>query len=141
LCYCRKTKTCTRIDLEFLRLTNKQEYEKKVRDKNKAVTEPSLPSNFESGNFFGMLNPNSGEQEDSVQKRRDTRMAKNNPEQYCADRCVSAGYCDVYEDMLEMSPTEVLKFCKECVLSDEEEPCDIPEKMLDSDNPELSLRP
>lgn len=131
-----------RIDLELLRLTNKQEYEKQVGKKNKAATEPALPSNFDSGNFFGMLNPNSVEQEDSVQKRRDTRMARNNPEQYCADRCVSTGYCDVYEDMFEMSPAEVLKFCKDCVLSDEEEPCDIPDKMLDSDDyPGLSLRP
>jgi hypothetical protein len=41
--------------------------------------------------------------EDSVrdmrQKARDRSMAKKNPQQYCADRCIATGNCDVYEDM------------------------------------------
>lgn len=127
------------IDLELLRLTNKREYEKQRREKNKAVAEQSLPSNFESGDFFNVFKSNPDQE--SIEKRRDRRMATNSPEQYCADRCVSTGHCDVYEDMFEMGPEEVIKFCKECVLSDDEEPCDIPDKMLDSDHPKLSLRP
>eukprot|EP00979_Chaetoceros_neogracilis_P016450 scaffold8032_cov265-Chaetoceros_neogracile.AAC.11 len=68
-------------------------------------------------------------------------MARMNPEKYCADRCISTGYCDVYEDMLEMSAEDVIQFCEECVLSDNEEPCNIPEKMLEGDYPEFALRP
>ena len=31
-----------------------------------------------------------------------------------------------------MGPNEVMKFCKECVLSEDEEPCDIPETVFGS---------
>jgi hypothetical protein len=34
--------------------------------------------------------------------------------------------------MFDMSPTEVVKFCDECVLSEDEEPCDIPEVVFGS---------
>jgi hypothetical protein len=29
---------------------------------------------------------------------RDEKLARTNPEQYCMDRCIATGYCDVYED-------------------------------------------
>lgn len=32
-------------------------------------------------------------------------------------------------DFFELSPKEVLKFCEECVLSEEEEPCEVPESV------------
>jgi hypothetical protein len=32
--------------------------------------------------------------------------------------------------MFDMDPSEVMKFCTECVLSDGEEPCDVPESMF-----------
>lgn len=31
-------------------------------------------------------------------------------------------------------PAEVIKFCKECVLSEDEEPCDIPETIFRDDD-------
>jgi hypothetical protein len=127
-----------RIDLELLRLTNKQEYDAKMREeKNKNKSEAfeaqaSLPSNYESNDYFDLLNQNNNIEynQESFQKRKDRRMARDSPEQYCADRCVSTGYCDVYEDMFDMSSEEVIKFCKECVLSQEEEPCDVPDKIM-----------
>ena len=33
------------------------------------------------------------------QHAKDEKMAINNPEQYCADRCLATGNCDVYEDL------------------------------------------
>ncbi len=48
-------------------------------------------------------------------------MAHDDPQRYCADRCVSTGNCDVFEDLYSLTPQEVLSFCKDCVLSDEEE--------------------
>jgi hypothetical protein len=34
--------------------------------------------------------------------------------------------------MFELSEKEVRKFCEECVLSEDEEPCDVPEKFLEN---------
>lgn len=122
-----------RIDLELLRLENKEEYEKAWKAKNQKVIEPVLPTTFNYDDF-AELNGS-----DVIERRRDARMARKSPERYCADRCVSTGHCDVFEDILEMDAMEVMKFCTDCVLSEEEEPCDIPEKMLDDSF--LSLKP
>ena len=42
------------------------------------------------------------------QRRKDEKMVEDDPMRYCADRCVSTGNCDVFEDMFEM----VSSFCK-----------------------------
>jgi len=126
------------IDLELLRLKNKPEYEKQMKEKNKKVIDPILPTDFDLQDF-NSINSDFGGQ-DEIQKRRDMRMARNSPEKYCADRCVSTGHCDVYEDLFDMSADEVMQFCEECVLSEKEDPCDIPEKMYE-DYPELQIRP
>ena len=31
--------------------------------------------------------------------------------------------------MFDLGPSEVIKFCTECVLSEDEEPCDVPESV------------
>ena len=36
------------------------------------------------------------------QRRKDEKMVEDDPMRYCADRCVSTGNCDVFEDMFEM---------------------------------------
>jgi len=40
-----------------------------------------------------------------------------------------------------MDPREVIKFCNECVLSEDEEPCDIPESIFASDYNDDGLNP
>ena len=69
-------------------------------------------------------------QEDDMRNFRqfakDKKLAREDPARYCADRCVATGNCDVYEDIFELSPEEVLSFCNDCVLSEEKEECDIP---------------
>jgi len=112
--------------------------------------EPKLPENFD---FEEIIDPNGSDSSDndaamsavpgfssgvnrsvsSPLRRKDKRMAENDPMRYCADRCVATGNCDVFEDMFEMGPDEVIKFCKECVLSEDEEPCDIPETIFRDD--------
>ena len=42
------------------------------------------------------------------------------------------------QDMFEMGPEEVIMFCTDCVLSEDEEPCDIPESVFGSDNDDIS---
>lgn len=73
-----------------------------------------VPTNFEYNGDF----ENSS---DLIISRRDQKLAHDDPQRYCADRCVTTGNCDVFEDMYHLSPQEVMKFCTECVLSDEEE--------------------
>ncbi len=34
----------------------------------------------------------------------------------------------------QQGPMEVIKFCKECVLSEDEEPCDVPANLFDDDD-------
>lgn len=98
------------------RLQHKKEITAQVEAKlEKAKQELQiLPENYEYNEDF----------EDSsnfIIKRKDQRMAKDDPQRYCADRCVSTGNCDVFEDLYQMSAIEVMEFCTDCVLSEEEE--------------------
>ncbi|KAL7487576.1 hypothetical protein ACHAW6_013152 [Cyclotella cf. meneghiniana] len=148
------------IDGELHRLRHKHETDQKwlARQRQWSKMEPTLPPDFDfDDGLFGtdLFNDDSaalnGEgssvqgfttgvnrEISKVQRRKDEKMATDDPMRYCADRCVSTGNCDVFEDMFDLDPREVIKFCKECVLSEDEEPCDIPEKFLEDD---LGLHP
>lgn len=39
--------------------------------------------------------------------------------------------------MYLQGPEEVVKFCKECVLSEDEEPCDVPANLFDDDDDDV----
>lgn len=116
--------------------------EQRKRRESRMLIEPDLPEgfDFDGADYFGRplpgftgggggvdRSPPSG-----PMRRKDERMAEDDPMRYCADRCVSTGNCDVFEDMFDMGPEEVVKFCTECVLSEEEEPCDVPQYMFNS---------
>mmetsp|Transcript_25654 Transcript_25654/g.36185 ORF Transcript_25654/g.36185 Transcript_25654/m.36185 type:complete len:185 (-) Transcript_25654:224-778(-) len=126
------------IDQELHRLEHKDEFDKKAAEEFRKVVEEHkgdvLPSNFEATEYATeeFVSPR--------ERKRDERMAKMNPQAYCADRCIATGNCDVFEDIFEMSPLEVIKFCDECVLSEDEEPCDVPEAMLNTDDAMEKLR-
>eukprot|EP00586_Coscinodiscus_wailesii_P019715 CAMPEP_0172512106 /NCGR_PEP_ID=MMETSP1066-20121228/241745_1 /TAXON_ID=671091 /ORGANISM="Coscinodiscus wailesii, Strain CCMP2513" /LENGTH=178 /DNA_ID=CAMNT_0013291759 /DNA_START=106 /DNA_END=642 /DNA_ORIENTATION=+ len=111
------------IDKEMVRLRTLKEEAERRTQRNQAVITPELPTGYDFQFEDGMM----VNDEDTIEKMRDMRLAERNPEKYCQDRCVKSGYCDVYEDMYDFSPEEVLKFCTDCVLSDAEDPCDIPE--------------
>ena len=79
-----------------------------------------LPQNYDfNGDLFE--SDNASTVTPSIVRRKDIKMAADDPQRYCADRCVSTGNCDVFEDLYSLSPQEVVSFCKDCVLSDEEE--------------------
>jgi len=124
-----------RIDKELYRQNHMHEFEKEWNDKTHAIVEQTLSRemNLESESFMTDDTPR--------QKAKDKRLAKNDPQRYCADRCVSTGNCDVYEDIYKMSAEQVISFCEECVLSDEEEPCDVPEAMFEGDDADGKLMP
>lgn len=52
-----------------------------------------LPQGFD-------FNADFGEVDDSMQMRKDRRLAERDPAAYCADRCVSTGNCDVFEGII-----------------------------------------
>ena len=52
-------------------------------------------------------------------RRRDEALFNRDRHAWCADRCLATGYCDVLEDIYQMSTTEVQKFCEKCAGDDE----------------------
>ncbi|KAL3940609.1 MAG: hypothetical protein SGBAC_004893 [Bacillariaceae sp.] len=109
------------IDGELYRESHKKEYENAWMEKNRAAVVSRMETDFIPV----------ADGEELRQERKDKRMAEKNPAQYCADRCIATGHCDVYEDVFDFSPAEVLQFCTDCVLSEDEEPCDIPDGFYD----------
>ena len=66
------------------------------------------------------------------QYAKDKKLARQDPERYCADRCIATGNCEVYEDIFQLSPEQVLSFCNDCVLSQDKEECELPDAFYDS---------
>lgn len=120
------------IDTELVRVGKLQEWEREWHAKNKQFIEPTLPD--AAGTMLGtdLENPNKA---NPMQLRRDKKMADKDPQKYCADRCVATGNCEVYEDMFEMSPAQVMEFCNDCVLAeDDDAECPIPDSMYGEDD-------
>ena len=114
------------IDQELYRQEHHAEFENEWMEHNRPAILQSLHRGSESEALSSSFNDNE-DQSDSRQYHKDLFMASRDPQRYCADRCVATGNCDVYEDLYQLSPLEVRAFCEECVLSEEEAPCDVPE--------------
>ena len=82
------------IDGELWRQGHKSEYAKHWMEKNRGAVLQSLGGT--SGDYMGMT---LDDRDNFRQHAKDEKMAINNPEQYCADRCLATGNCDVYEDL------------------------------------------
>lgn len=121
------------IDKELERLAHKAEADRAWRLKNEAVIEHDLPQGFDfDESTVDVLAP--------LQKKRDKRLAKNDPRTYCADRCIATGNCEVFEDIFDFTAEEVVKFCEECVISDEEDRCNVPEFLFE-EHDDIALKP
>mmetsp|Transcript_664 Transcript_664/g.1036 ORF Transcript_664/g.1036 Transcript_664/m.1036 type:complete len:198 (-) Transcript_664:3-596(-) len=131
------------IDNEMRRLYQNHETQSQWEAKQRALQAEihALPENYDFEAEFEYVEPatvngfTSGVDRSisSPRRRKDEKMVEDDPMRYCADRCVSTGNCDVFEDMFEMGPAEVIKFCTECVLSEDETPCDVPANLFDDD--------
>lgn len=119
-----------RIDNELDRLRDIKFWRQKEAEKLQKAKEPTIPQGFDF-NSVGDFTPQADAAK-KIQMRKDKRMARDDPARYCADRCVATGNCQIWEDMFEMAPDEVMSFCKECVLSENEEPCDVPDKFIEN---------
>ena len=82
------------IDRELYRQGHKAEFEKEWMEKNRGAVLHSLGGGDEK---TGMLLEEP--EEDVRQARKDRLLANKNPQQYCADRCIATGNCEVYEDL------------------------------------------
>lgn len=125
------------IDNEIYRQDHHKEYEAKWMEKNKGAVLSRLSDTMKAGYPSVMI----GEEDRQAfaEHRKDERMAFLKPQKYCQDRCVATGNCDILEDFYELGPEDVLKFCEECVLSEEEDnECDVPEAFYEKEPP---LRP
>ena len=108
------------IDDELHRQTHKKEFEREWMEKNRGAILHHMESDF--------VNTPEPEVKEFQMYKKDKNLAWKDPERYCADRCISTGNCDIFEDFFELSPREVLSFCEECVLGDtEEDQCDVPD--------------
>lgn len=132
------------IDNELYRQEHHKEYEAAWMEKNRGAVVSRLSDASDAGDTSSVgLYPSQmladEDREAFAEHQRDERMAFLKPEKYCADRCVATGNCDIFEDFYELSPQDVLKFCEECVLGDEEDSgCDLPEAFYEKEPP---LRP
>lgn len=102
------------IDGELYREQHIKEYEGKWMEKNRGAVLSQLADSPSS-----MLSDDEDHRRAFAEHKRDERMAFLKPQKYCADRCVATGNCDIFEDFYELGPEDVLKFCEECVLFDE----------------------
>lgn len=121
------------IDGELWRENHKKEFENEWMEKNRGAVLKSINkagSDSSAGEASNLM-VTEDDQEAFREKNRDRYLAARDPQRYCADRCVTTGNCDVYEDIFDMSPQQVREFCEECVLSDGDEPCDVPEAFYD----------
>merc|ERR1712150_175681 len=55
----------------------------------------------------------------NAQRVRDEKLVADDTRRFCIDRCLATGYCDVLEDFLEMTTSQVRKFCESCSSGDE----------------------
>jgi len=131
------------IDGELYRQNHHKEYEEKWMKKNKGAVLSQLSDDSVvaggSSSYPTTLMLDENQREEYAEHKRDERMAFTKPEQYCADRCIATGNCDIYQDFYELSPQDVLNFCEECVLNDtDDSTCDVPDAFYEKEPP---LRP
>lgn len=124
------------IDGELDRQAHKKEYEAQWMKKNRAAVFSKVETEFEPQMDEATSNAN-----ELRMRRKDEKMAVNDPQRYCADRCLSTGNCDVFEDFYELGPEDVMKFCTDCVLSEDEEPCDVPDAFYNEPLPQFNAQP
>lgn len=81
------------IDDELYRQKHKKEYEAEWMNKNKNSILQTLNDGLTT------MFHDDDSQSNFREHIKDIKLAKRNPQQYCADRCIATGNCDIYEDV------------------------------------------
>jgi hypothetical protein len=98
--------TADMIDQEYYRQHHKEEYHQQWMAQHQQQVKPTSRTNDNDDNVVavGVLDTYNNDNSDNDmllnrrQLLRDEKLARTNPQQYCMDRCIATGYCDVYED-------------------------------------------
>lgn len=115
------------IDREVYRQSHKKDFEREWMEKNRGAVLHTMGVAHGQVDHESVSMSFEERAELMREHRKDIKLAANDPQRYCADRCVSTGNCDIFEDFYHLSPEEVLNFCEECVLAEEDGQCDLPE--------------
>jgi hypothetical protein len=104
------------IDHELYRQNHKKEYENAWMAKNKNAILHSLGGNDPDDALSSIGSSTTSVFEEQLenfrQHNKDIKLAQHDPQRYCADRCVSTGNCDIYEDVyVKECTTSKLKCC------------------------------
>merc|ERR1711862_552740 len=98
------------IDREYERLTDHTNWRKKQQQEMRERQNAKIPEGFDF-NSATDFTTTSQSANAKIQRRKDKRLARNDPAKYCADRCVSTGNCSVWEEFFDMDAEEVQRFC------------------------------
>lgn len=82
------------IDSELGRQAHKKAYEAQWMEKNRAAVFSKFETEFEP-----LMDGATSNAAELRMRRKDEKMAAKDPQRYCADRCLSTGNCDVFEDL------------------------------------------
>lgn len=85
------------IDRELWREHHKKDFENEWMEKNRGAVLSSLNADDYSDSNNSVMDTDT--QSSFRQELKDRKLAKENPAAYCADRCVTTGNCEVYEDL------------------------------------------
>lgn len=91
------------IDQELYRQNHKKEFEEAWMQKNKPAILQRMDDAVSSSTIDALTSMDSDTVYNVRQQLRDQKLARANPQQYCADRCIATGYCDVFEDLYVLS--------------------------------------
>jgi hypothetical protein len=84
------------IDGELFRQGHKDEFDKEWMEKNRGKMFYHMQS---IGGEALMAAAEIDNQEDFRMHAKDQKLAVLDPQKYCADRCITTGNCDIYEDL------------------------------------------
>ena len=79
------------IDQELYRQSHKKDFEQEWMEKNRAAVFYHVETDFGP-----VGDPDAS---DFRMHQKDKKLAQDDPQRYCADRCIATGNCDVYEDL------------------------------------------
>ena len=85
------------IDQEYYRQHHKEEYHERWMVQHQSQLKTTTTT--EAADTYHNDNDNDDKMWNRRQFLRDEKLARTDPQQYCRDRCIATGYCDVYEDL------------------------------------------
>ena len=85
------------IDQEYYRQHHKEEYHERWMVQHQSQLKTTTTT--EAADTYHNDNDDDDKMWNRRQFLRDEKLARTDPQQYCRDRCIATGYCDVYEDL------------------------------------------